>query len=138
MQLQTCKYLKYLFHNIRKDKQRMIGLIWNKTFSPYISAWRKDLILKIEKQVNLQSNSMLVGAVLMEWYKFFDSIPRNLTIAKMKAYEIQNEKLRLIFCMKKKYMYSILSQIASGIPWESTLGLFSLRYLVPISFSLFK
>lgn len=81
---------------------------------------------------------MLVGAVLMEWYKFFDSIPRNLTIAKMKAYEIQNEKLRLIFCMKKKYMYSILSQIASGIPWESTLGLFSLRYLVPISFSLFK
>ena len=48
----------------------------------------------------------------------------------MKAYEIQNEKLRLISsflanrkqCVKKNNMYSTLSQITSGIPWESTLG----------------
>ena len=78
---------------------------------------------------NLDKN-FIVGAVLMDLSNAFDCIPHDLIIAKLAAYGIERETLRLIYsyfksrkqCVKINNTYSEYNKIISGIPQGSILG----------------
>ena len=65
-----------------------------------------------------------MGAVLMDLSKTFDYIPHHLIIAKLVAYGIDRETLRLIYsylkgrkqCLKKNNTYSHNNEIIAGVP----------------------
>ena len=75
--------------------------------------WRKKL------------DNFFVGAVLMDLSKTFDCIPHDLIIAKLAAYGIGRETLRLIYCylksrkqcVKINNTYSGYNEIISGVPF---------------------
>ena len=66
----------------------------------------------------------------MDLSKAFDCIPHDLIIAKLTAYEIERETLRLIYsylkrlkqCVKINNTYSDYNEIISGVPQGSILG----------------
>ena len=74
--------------------------------------------------------NFIVGAVLMDLSKVFDCISHNLIIAKLAAYGIKRENLRLIYsylkgrkqCVKINNTYSDYHKIISGVPQGSILG----------------
>ena len=74
--------------------------------------------------------NFIVGAVLMDLSKAFDCIPHDLIIAKLAAYGIERETLRLIYsylksrkqCVKINNTYSDYNEIISGVPQGSILG----------------
>ena len=80
---------------------------FDKYFSHFISAYRKSystqqvLISLLEEwRENLDKN-FTMGAVLMDLSKAFDCIPHDLIIAKLAAYGIERETLRLIYSYLK-------------------------------------
>ena len=66
----------------------------------------------------------------MDLSKAFDCIPHDLIIAKLAAYGIERETLRLIYsylksrkqCVKINNTYSDYNEIISGVPQGSILG----------------
>ena len=66
----------------------------------------------------------------MDLSKVFDCIPHDLIIAKLRAYGIERETLRLIYsylkgrkqCVKINNIYSDYNEIISGVPQDSILG----------------
>ena len=116
--------------------------------SPFISAYRENystqqvLIRLLEEwRENLDKN-FIVGAVLMVLSKAFDCIPHDLIIAKLAAYGIETETLRLIYsylkgrkqCVKINNTYSAY-KIISGVPQDSMLGLFLFKLSINDLFS---
>ena len=75
-------------------------------------------------------NDFLVGSVFMDLSKAFDSIPHELTIAKLHAYGFDENALVLIHSYLKKRkqsvrinnVYSSFQHIVSGVPQGSVLG----------------
>ena len=89
-------------------------------------AWRKCL-----------DNNKVVGAILMDLSKASDCLPHDLLLAKVEAYSLESNALKLIMsylsgrkqCMKNGGYLSQLKLILSGVPQGSILG--------PILFNVF-
>ena len=82
---------------------------FDKYLSPFISAYRKNystqqvLIRLLEEWREKLDKNFIVGAVLMDLSKAFDCILHDLIIAKLAAYRIERENLRLIYsCLKSR------------------------------------
>ena len=109
---------------------------FDKYLSPFIPAYRKNystqqvLIRLLEEWREKLDENFIVGAVLMDLSKAFDCIPHDLIIAKLAAYGIERETLRLIYsylksrkqCVKINNTYSDYNEIISGVPQGSILG----------------
>ena len=111
-------------------------------FSHLISAYRTNYssqhaIIRLleEWRKNLDDN-LVVGAVLTDLFKAFDSIPHDLLIAKLAAYDLSEEALMYILsylsnrkqCVRINDTYSEFENIITGVPQGSILG--------PLSFNL--
>ena len=74
---------------------------FDKYLSPFISAYRKNystqqvLIRLLEEWREKLERNFIVGVVLMDLSKAFDCIPQDWIIAKLAAYGIERETLRL-------------------------------------------
>ena len=115
---------------------------FDKYLSSFISTYRKNystqqvLVRLLEEWREKLDENFIVVAVLMDLSKAFDCIPHDLIIAKLTAYGIDRETLRLIYsylkgrkqCLKINNTYSDYKEIISGVPQGSILG--------PISFNL--
>ena len=76
---------------------------FDKYLSPFISAYRKNystqqvLTRLLEEWREKLERNFIVGVVLMDLSKTFECIPHDLIIAKLAAYGIERETLRLIY-----------------------------------------
>ena len=88
-------------------------------------------------------NNFIIDAVLMNLFKAFDCIPHDLIIAKLAAYGIERETLRLIYsylkgrkqCVKINNTYSDYNEIISSVPQGSIRG--SILFKLSINDSFF-
>ena len=88
-------------------------------------------------------NNFIIDAVLMNLFKAFDCIPHDLIIAKLAAYGIERETLRLIYsylkgrkqCVKINNTYSDYNEIISSVPQGSIPG--SILFKLSINDSFF-
>ena len=115
----------------------------NNIFSVYLSAHRKHyscqhvLLRMTEKWRKCLDENKVVGAVLMDLSKAFDSLPHDLLIAKLHAYGFSNETLMILVSyltglkqrVKNNNMFNFFKQIISGVSQGSILG--------PILFNIF-
>ena len=91
-----------------------------------IEIWRRCL-----------DENKVVGAILMDLSKAFDSLPHDLLIAKLHAYGFSHNALTLLLshlsgrtqCVKNNNTFSLFKLILSGVPQRSILG--------PILFNVF-
>ena len=105
-------------------------------FSHLISAYRTNYssqhaIIRLleEWRKNLDDN-LVVGAVLTDLFKAFDSIPHDLLIAKLAAYDLSEEALMYILsclsnskqCVRINDTYSESENIITGVFQGSILG----------------
>ena len=85
----------------------------------------------------------MLGVILCDLSKAFDTLPHDLLIAKLHAYGIGNDSIKLIsnYLTNRKQRckvgssYSIWSDIVNGVPQGSVLGTFYLTFLSMIYFS---
>ena len=122
---------------------------FDKYLSPFIPAYRKNystqqvLIRLLEEWREKLDENFIVGAVLMDLSKAFDCIPHDLIIAKLAAYGIERETLRLIYsylkgrkqCVKISNTYSDYNEIISSVPQGSIRG--SILFKLSINDSFF-
>ena len=105
---------------------------FDKYLSPFISTYRKrysTLIRFLEEWRQKLDQNFIVGAVIMDLSKIFDCIPNDFIIAKLAAYGIEKETLKLIYsylngwnqCVKINNTYSEYKEIISGVPQGSIL-----------------
>ena len=107
-------------------------------FDNYLSAFRKtygcqSILLKlVEDWRHALDNKMIVGAILTDLSKAFDSLPHKLLIEKLKAYGLTIDARNLIenYLTSRKQRVKIgqvcseLSSISKGVPQGSILGPF--------------
>ena len=90
-------------------RKQFVSYFYNYSYS-FISAYRKSystqqvLIRLFEEWRGKLDNNFIVTAVLMEPSKTFDRIPHDLIIAKLAAYGIERETLRLIHFYLNSFM----------------------------------
>ena len=123
--------------------QQMIPY-FNNILSNFLSVYRERyscqhvlLRLIVSCRKCLDENN-LVCAILMDLSKAFDCLPHDLLIAKLEAYEVTNDTLKLILsylsqrkqCVKNGGSLSLLMIIVSVVPKGSILG--------PILFNIFS
>ena len=97
------------------------------------------LILMLEKWKQCIDKGGSSGALLLDLSKSFDCLSHDLLIAKLKPYGFSYEALKLIYCYLSTTSprvginshYSAWSEIISGVPHGSVLGL--LRFNVYLS-----
>ena len=83
-----------------------------------------------EKWCKCLDENIVVGAILMDLSKAFDSLPHELLITKLHAYGVSNDTLMLLVsylrggkqCVKNNNMFSFFKQIISRVPQGSILG----------------
>ena len=116
---------------------------FDETMSQFLSAYRKNfscqnvLLRLIEQWRQYLDNNKVVGAVLMDLSKAFDCLPHELLIAKLEAYGLDRQVVKLIYSylkdrkqtVKIKGFFGVLKTIISGVPQGSILG--------PILFNIF-
>ena len=116
-------------------KQQLIKHLDN-TLSVFIAAYRRAygtqhvLIRLVEDWRSKLDNDYLVGAILMDLSKAFDCIPRDLLIAKLHAYGLDEDALVLVYsylkrrkqCVRINNTYSSFQEVISGVPQGSVLG----------------
>ena len=105
-------------------------------FSPYLCGFRKGhstqhaLLRLLENWRNYLDNKELVGTILCDLSKAFDTLPHDLIIAKLDAYGFGQNSLKLIYdyltdrkqrC-KIGSSYSSWLDICIGVPQGSVLG----------------
>ena len=105
-------------------------------FSPLISAYRtnyssKHVIIRLlEEWRKKLDDNFVVGAVLTDLSKAFDSIPHDLLIAKLAAHGLSKEALIYILsylsnrkqCVRINDTYSEFENIITGVHQGSILG----------------
>ena len=110
-------------------KHRLVSYFDN-YLSPFILGHRKNyntqqVLIRLLVKWRKKLDNFFVGAVLMDLSKAFDCIPHDLIIAKLAAYGIGRETLRLIYCylksrkqcVKINNTYSGYNEIISGVPF---------------------
>ena len=86
---------------------------FDKYFYPFISAYRKCystqqvLVNLLEEWREKLGENFIVSTVLMDLSKAFDCIPHDLIIAKLTAYGIERETLRVIYSYLKRRKQSV-------------------------------
>ena len=105
---------------------------FNNILSNFLSAYicQHVLLRLIETWRKCLDENNLVGAILMDLSKAFDCLPHDLLIAKLEAYGVTNNALKLILSylsQRKQYVknggsLSLLKIILSGVPQGSILG----------------
>ena len=75
-------------------------------FSPFLAAYRKsystqDVLIRMEEWKENLDDNFIVGAVLTDLSKAFDSIPHDLLIAKLSAYGLNSDSLCYIYSYLK-------------------------------------
>ena len=116
---------------------------FNVTMSQFLLAYRRNfscqnVLLRLIEQwrQHLDSNK-IVGAVLVDLSKAFDCLPHDLLTAKLQAYGLSREMVKLVYsylkdrkqAVKVKGFVGILESIISGVPQRSIL--------CPILFNIF-
>ena len=128
------KNFSKVYENVIKNQ---LVPYFDKHFSPFILAYRKklqhstgsDLFARRMKKSRLDKN-FAEDTVLMKLSKSFDCILHDVIIAKLAAYGLERENLRLIYsylmgwkhCVKIINTYSDYNEIFSGVPQSSLFG----------------
>ena len=104
--------------------------------SEFFSAYRKQyscqhvLLRMIETWCKCLDRNKTVGATLMDLSKAFDSLPHDLLVAKLEAYDLDTKTLKLMLwylsghkqCVKIRNSFSLLKLILSDVTQGSILG----------------
>ena len=96
----------------------------------YSCSTQQVLICLLDEWREKLDKNFVFGVVLMDLSKAFDCMPHDLVIAKLAAYGIQRETLKMIYsylkvrkqCVMINNTYSDYSEINSGVPQSSKLG----------------
>ena len=122
-----------VYQNITKC--RLVDSLYN-NISPFISAYRKNIISKnvmirlLEEWRENLDKKHVVGGVLMDLSKAFDSISHGLLLAKLATYCADGSFLCYIYsyllnrkqCMRINNINSDFLNVISGVPQESIIG----------------
>ncbi|MCP3922493.1 MAG: reverse transcriptase family protein [Desulfobacterales bacterium] len=119
-----------------KAIELQLSPFFEKKFSKYLCAYRKHfssqhaLFRLIEDWKSGLEKNKHIGAVLMDLSKAFDCLPKNLLLAKLHAYGVEQGSLLLIQNylsdreqkVKVKGRYSSWGNLGQGVPQGSILG----------------
>ena len=125
------------FSNIYENyiKNHIVNSMSNYIF-PYVSAYRKGynsqhvLISPLEEWRQHLDNNKVVGSVFMDLSKAFDCVSRDLLIANLVAYSVEENLLMYIYsylsnrkqCVRINNVHSSFQNVVSRVPQGSIVG----------------